>query len=184
MYFIELGIKRVVSNSGLRYQSVVELQHRFHVPQTETTRVDLLRLSDQRSASVKESEAAYVGFAVALCIPALALGLLTPVTNGMYDWQTAIGLFPVGYGYAVILALPFAVPAYLFARRHKLIRWWSTIIAGVCIGTIVDMILSLPCAPLSDCLQKGVHSLVVFGVIGGLAAFVFWVIWRQHRETP
>lgn len=134
---------------------------------------------------MKESEAAYVGFAVALCIPALVGGILTPIMNGKPDWQTVLGLFPIVYLFSALFATPLFIPAYIFAKRRKLIRWWSTIIMGVVIGAVVSMWIGLRCynTPLGVCIKDYAPTTSTWSGVGGLSGLVFWIIWRQHKEA-
>lgn len=90
---------------------------------------------------MKEPTAAALGFIAALSIPALALGLFTPITDGMYQWKTAILLFPVGYGYSALLSLPIAIPAYLLCQAPQANSLVVSTPGGLCDrGSCVDIV--------------------------------------------
>jgi hypothetical protein len=134
---------------------------------------------------MRERSAACIGFLVAAGVPALALGLSTPLTtlNGVRNWAATFDMLPVWYGFTVLLAFPIAVPAYLVGRRYRLIRWWSSVITGIVIGAAVSVVIDLHCSSMWSCIKENYLSTVTMSVLGGMASFVFWFIWMAASAS-
>jgi hypothetical protein len=77
------------------------------------------------------------------------------------------------YGYALFIAAPIAVPAFLVLRKRNLITWWSATFTGA-IPPIALLLAFRFAEPL---------SYFSFSALGGLSGFVFWLVWRMgHRD--
>ncbi|MEW6642139.1 MAG: hypothetical protein AB1586_16660 [Pseudomonadota bacterium] len=135
--------------------------------------------------SVKETTAAIVGFVVVPIIPALVLGILTPVTAEGPSALSVIGLLPIGYFFSAFVTLVLAVPAAFGLRKLGLASWWSASGGGFAIGVFVlvllhwqpgsgDLQTSLANA-IRNSLTKGA---IIYGATGGFSGFVFWLIWK------
>ena len=131
-------------------------------------------------AVVREWIFAAIGFLVAPLVPALAAALTFPVSGGVVKTDIALilRLTVFFYGYAAVVPLLVAVPLFLVFRRMRLIYWWSTALVGFGIG-----ILMLGIVAVSS--EAGFYPIatLLWGGGGALAAFVFWLIWRQGRST-
>lgn len=133
---------------------------------------------------MKETTATVVGFLIVPIIPGLALGLATPITASGPDPITVLGLLPIGYFFSAVATAVFGVPLFLLGRHLKLIRWWSAIVAGFAVGTLVNVVINLG---RLDFLYRQVmsgedRSLLFLGTTGAISGFVFWLIWRQGQE--
>lgn len=125
---------------------------------------------------MKESISTILGFLSAVIVSA---ALLT-----MYVWQTDTSGLCCRNGYfllvlimqlgASVFAAMIALPAFLFLRRIKLVRWWSAMPVGIIIGIIIAYESAYP---------KGsdIDRILGWGIIGGISAFVFWVVWRKGK---
>lgn len=133
---------------------------------------------------MKERTAAVIGFLVAPVVPALALGLFTPITDGKPDFVSVLGLFPIGYFFAVVASTLFGLPAFFLLRRLKLIRWWSAAATGFFIGICIGIALQrpdVPNLPFETWITEAIRSSLAMAAAGGLAAIVFWLIWSKGR---
>ena len=133
-----------------------------------------------RGPALKEITAATVGFLVAPVVPALMLGLLTPVTAERLDWLTVLGLLPIGYFFSAAATIVFGVPTFLVLRRLKQVHWWSVIAAGFAIGTLVGAVVR---PPAKNWMAAATDNFPTFGATGACSALVFWLVWRQGRTS-
>ncbi len=113
-----------------------------------------------------------LGFLIAPLFAATACSVVGAiVTEGDPDrWSMGILVYArIFYFYTFAVTLIIGVPAYLLLNRFDKVTWWSTILAGLLCGALMVSIFD---------------SLNIFVVpIGGLSAFVFWVIWRLDDKS-
>jgi hypothetical protein len=115
-----------------------------------------------------------VGFFVASAIPPALFSIFTPL-SGKLD----IGFladFIVYYPFSVMATVVFGMPTFLLLRRLSLVTWWSTLIGGYAVGTLMAIILGLPNRPET-------RDFVMFGSVGLVSGFVFWMISRRWRHS-
>ena len=124
---------------------------------------------------VRQTTATAVGFLVASLIPAVLFAVFTPMT-GTLDLRSALGTFRVTYPFSAIATILFGAPAFLALRRFGLIKWWSTLGVGFCLGALVAVVMRLPN-------QVDVHDLLTFAPMAAASAFVFWLVWRLGNES-
>jgi hypothetical protein len=115
-----------------------------------------------------------VGFFVASAIPAALFSIFTPLAG-----KLGIGFlidFIVYYPFSVAATVLFGLPAFLLLRRLRLVTWWTTLAGGYAVGTLMAIILGLPNRPET-------RDFVMFGSVGLVSGFVFWMISRCGRDS-
>ena len=126
----------------------------------------------------RELKFTFAGFLAAAVVPALMFGLLTPVTTSWgpvnTDVVSVFALAVPGYFYSSFAAAVFGVPAFLVFRRYNLIRWWSTILAGLAVGAGLSLLFTAP--------QIQWQAVAIWSFSGALAAWVFWLVWRNAAQ--
>ena len=117
---------------------------------------------------------AIIGFLVAAVLPALMLGLLTPVVSRgplNSDPLSVFTLSLAAYPFACLAELLFAVPAFLALLLFNLFRWWTAVASGLLVGAVVDVVIGYP-TPIQP------RHLLLMAMMGGVSALIFWLIWR------
>jgi hypothetical protein len=129
---------------------------------------------------MKEAVATTIGFLVAPLVPALALGLVTPLDSTGPDARVVLGLLPIGYLISLVAMTLLGMPMFLIGRWLHFIRWWSSAAAGFAIGLLMDVLIRLPYLDYfsSSPIGKVAYSFLNMGAIGTLTGFLFWLIWR------
>ncbi|HLX22311.1 MAG TPA: hypothetical protein VKR38_03105 [Usitatibacter sp.] len=117
------------------------------------------------AARMNGANATLFAFVVAAIVPALALALLRVVQTGeLRDMVFAIFFAP----YSIAATVFLAAPAYLLFRWFRWINLWSTLVSGILIGAMVDVLVGAgtldPIGSLLMC------------AIGCLSAGAFWVV--------
>jgi hypothetical protein len=120
--------------------------------------------------SGREAAAATIGFFLAAAVPICVSGTFvflegSEKTGRILEWSLL--LYPFSLGFVIILGLP----AFLALRPFRPGHWWSVGAAGMLLGLGVGAILRLPNPPL-------LQELMTTAPLGGLAAIVFWLVWR------
>lgn len=125
---------------------------------------------------MKEDLCTFIGFLVAAALPALMLGALTLATPNGPTLGMIIGLSPFILIFSALVTGTLGVPAFFLGKRMKLIRWWSASISGFVIGAGASIILQW---------HSGVASATttLYGTIGMISGFAFWLIWRLGQST-
>jgi len=117
-------------------------------------------------------------FCAAPAAAALAFGCISAIssindTGHVYaDWISLGIVLEVS---AVITVL-IAVPAYLVLKRLRLVRWWSALGAGACVGALFAHFSGVQLWPLS-------FGLLAHALIGLCAGTGFWLIYRGADGT-
>lgn len=122
---------------------------------------------------MRKITAAVTGVLVAPLVPATVVALGMPITGDSWDIVNRVVMIPFFYGYSVAAAMLLGVPIFLLFLRFGLLRWWSTIAAGIAIGAAVAFIVFS---------HLTVSGLIIMALHGGVSAFVFWLIWRLGCE--
>jgi hypothetical protein len=119
---------------------------------------------------------AAIGAALVLAslVPALTFSVLTPVLKGQFS-VAQFGLVPVFLVFSVVAIMLIGTPRYFALRALRLVRWWSSLMAGCLGGAVVGLALRLPEAPA----QK---DFLILCPVGAAAAFVFWLVSSSFAE--
>jgi len=117
---------------------------------------------------------AAIGFVVAPLTTAIIGALLAPIGGGRDP--IAFGLIPVFFFFAALATAVFGVPSFLLLRHFKLIEWWSTLLVGLFIGVVSNLISQLPSRPVLS------QNTLNFALIGAMSALSFWLVWRLRGE--
>jgi hypothetical protein len=100
--------------------------------------------------------------------------LFSPIA-GQFDWETTLRIFPVFLVFSVLFVAVLGVPSFLVLLALRLVRWWSTLLAGLFLGALVGVLVRLPNLPQ-------LQDLFVMGGTGTASAFAFWAAWTQRRD--
>jgi hypothetical protein len=125
---------------------------------------------------MKEDLYTFIGFVVAAATPTLALLAMTPATLDGPTLETTIGLSPFILLFSALVTGTLGVPAFFLGRRMKLIRWWSASISGFVIGVGAGIILQWQISIVSA-------NTILYGALGMISGFAFWLIWRLGQPT-
>jgi hypothetical protein len=123
-----------------------------------------------------------VAFLVAPLVAAFGVALAGFVRSTLADlnlFDLAIWTF-VFYIYAAWAAILLGLPSYFLMRKLKIIRWWSTMLVGLIIGILVFVLVD-PRGIVAVWVNPG--GVALWGGIGAVSAFTFWVIWRYGHRT-
>ena len=84
------------------------------------------------------------------------------------------------YIYAAMATVLLGLPSFLILRKLGAIRWWSASLVGAIVGILYLALISNP--PSLSKLSTDPWVTVLWGGVGALSAFVFWVIreWGRH----
>lgn len=118
---------------------------------------------------------AIVGFLVAPFMSA-SIGITQTEVFGDLDVATFFGLLPLFYFFSAVATILFGVPIFLILNRFKLIKWWSTLSAGMLIGALATIIFSFPN-------EIQFKALLTMSSMGGASAFFFWLIWSLGNRV-
>jgi hypothetical protein len=102
---------------------------------------------------MKRKTAILVAFLVIPIIPCIGMGIRTGEIHAVFVFYIPSLFFSFLLGF----------PAFLLTKYLRVIKWWSSVIAGVIIG-------ALPA--LKD------DSFLFYVSLGAISGFVFWLIWR------
>lgn len=121
---------------------------------------------------MRKHVATTLGLLIAPLIAALSLVAIAVAKNGLHLLdESTLGWALIFYCYTLGVTLIIGLPAYLLLNRYGKVTWWSAILVGLLSGAAMVFILDY------------YYFLVV--PIGGLSAFVFWLIWtRGHEVKP
>lgn len=75
------------------------------------------------------------------------------------------------YPFSVAATVLFGMPAFFALSRFRLVKWWTTLLVGFVLGTLVAIVMRLP-NPVD------LHDVVTFAPMAAGSALVFWLIWR------
>lgn len=118
-----------------------------------------------------ELKAAAVGFLVASFIPVVTLMILSAFTEANYSAFSFVDGLLAFYLPTALFVVLFGLPAFVLLRPFAPGHWWSVFAAGFLLGTLVSLVI-----------QQGhlfPKPLLIDGMIGGVTALAFWMIWRR-----
>jgi hypothetical protein len=100
--------------------------------------------------SVTRNTATLVGFLVAPLVSASTAVVVGAATGGASneDPFSAVGLIPIFYFFSFLATILLAVPIYFVLLHYELIRWWSTVLAGILIGSAASALLGVAGGPV------------------------------------
>ena len=116
---------------------------------------------------------AVVALLTSALVPAIVLAVLTPRTGDIThkDLWLVLRMAAFFYPFAVMFAALFGLPTFFLFRRLGILKWWSTLLAGCAIGIVA--ITTVTWGILAG------RYLLLYAVVGGVSALVFWVIWAR-----
>lgn len=89
--------------------------------------------------------------------------------------------------FALVFAVPFSIvfglPAYLLLKRQAWVDLWQTIVAGVCLGAMFGLIVSISFGLDRYSVSSLVGSLGLFAFHGGFVAAVFWILALKDKSS-
>lgn len=133
-----------------------------------------------------ERNATAAAFLISPLVPTVGLAALTLLLKPELNPFWVIGFMPVTFVFSALFMTLFGAPAFLLGKRLNLVRWWSAIIVGSLLGTIVDVVVRWPGTggSLSSWVVADFRSLYVYidTVMGALTGFVFWLVWRRGQS--
>ena len=136
----------------------------------------------KQATVARESGYTAVAFLVAPLVAASIMALSGFAQSGGVAESAALvlGWTFVFYFYALVATLVIGLPGFIVLRKFGLVRWWSSTASGFLIGSLV-LIAIEPSAVTSR-----PNDFAIWGGIGGLSAFVFWLVrlFGQRRLTP
>lgn len=121
-----------------------------------------------------KNKATFLAFLTAPFVSS-AIGITQTATFGPLDLSTFFGLLPIFYSFSFMAMILFGLPIFLLFRRYNVVKWWSTLGAGIIVGALAAVIFMLP-----NAVQIG--GLITMSVMGGASSFVFWLIWNLGSE--
>jgi hypothetical protein len=132
---------------------------------------------------LSETVRVIIGLCVAAAVATTCLVLSAIIPSAGVDISMSVGLSPLYLYFAAAASFIFGFPAYLLGRRLKLINWWSVTVIGSLAGAIIAVILvGMPVGLSSVNLEPLLLPYGLFGVIGAISGFAFWVVWRRVPE--
>ena len=132
-----------------------------------------------------------VGCFLASVIAGALFSAFTWVTDksGIRSLEYAQSLLLVGLLFSSLVTVVIGVPAFLILRRFKLVYWWSAVIGGFLLGSVVGFKTESPEGRFADLLESKNWSLylaskiLTLGAIGAVSAFSFWLIWKKAPSS-
>ena len=113
------------------------------------------------------------GFLIAPLAVSLGMALTIDLkSNSLQDQATEFLLIAiVFYIYPLVFAIIFALPMYLFLNHFGLVRWWTSLIAGLLVGGVGAASL------VEQSLWLGIRLIV----LGGIAGLIFWHLISTYK---
>jgi hypothetical protein len=124
----------------------------------------------KKSIIMKKGSAVIAAFLTAPFISACFAVALTPAVRSQ-GLITFFGFLAIFYVVSAIITGLIAFPTYWFLSRIDKVNVFSIVASGVVTGMLTYVGISFPASTnLSDLLR--------LGMVGGVSAIVFWLIWR------
>jgi hypothetical protein len=136
----------------------------------------------KQAAIAQESGYTAVAFLVAPLVAAFSLALsgFAQGDGVVVSAALVLGWTFVLYFYALVATLVIGLPSFIALRKFGLVRWWSSTACGFFVGALVLIAIDPSAA------SSRPNDFAVWGGIGGLSAFVFWLVrfLGQRKSTP
>jgi hypothetical protein len=119
-------------------------------------------------------------FLVAPLVAAFGLSLANAVRAGSPQFKVVevlVWTF-IFYFYAAWATVLLGLPSFLVLRKLGAVRWWSAAIVGSVVGVLV--LAFIDPRGLSVVAHQGT---VLWGGVGAVSAFTFWLIWTQGQDS-
>ena len=130
----------------------------------------------------RESGYTAVAFFVAPLVAAFSLALsgFAQDDGVVVSAALVLGWTFVLYFYALVATLVIGLPSFIALRKFGLVRWWSSTACGFFAGAFVLIAID------PSAVSSRPNDIAVWGGIGGLSGFVFWLVrlFGQRRFTP
>ena len=111
--------------------------------------------------------------------------LVASLASGSLHGVILGNLYAVAF--ALVFAIPFSIavglPAYLLLKRQAWVDMWQTVVAGVCLGAMFGLIVSISFGLDRYSVSSLVSSLGLFAFHGGFVAGIFWIIALKDRSS-
>ena len=116
---------------------------------------------------MKKITAIIAGCIFAPSTSALIAVALTALKQGA-SFYSLLGLFPIFYLYSLAAMLLFGLPIFLVFLYLKILSIWSSIIAGLFVGSVVAIVIRLP---------NSIHmsDFTTLPLIGATVGVTFWI---------
>jgi len=85
--------------------------------------------------------------------------------------------------FAILFPIVFGLPAYFLLIRQAWVDLWQSIVAGVCLGAMFGLIVSISFGLDRYSVSSLVGSLGLFALHGGFVAAIFWILAHKDRST-
>lgn len=129
---------------------------------------------------MREVISTLLGFAAAALPIAVTFAITSPGMGGGFggDPITTLGLVVLFYFFSLFFTLLFGGPIFIVLRALKLVRWWTSALAGALVGLTVAVIIN-------SRMEEG-YALYLFVccAVGSASAILFWAIWRKGVVVP
>ena len=128
------------------------------------------------SSTSRRTVSTIAAFSLAPLVAALGLVLSGSVNDEFPNPSIAVllGWTIVCYVYAAMATVALGLPSFLLLSKLDAVSWWSATLVGIVVGIIVFVVVNP--GGMSAVLSEA--RSIVWGGVGALSAFVFWVIWR------
>jgi hypothetical protein len=122
--------------------------------------------------SERESNYTVVALLVAPLVAAVGLPLWGFVSDGglTESFASVIAWTFIFYWYALVATVIIGLPCFLLLRKIRLVKWWSSLASGFLVGLLVLLAIDPNAASTRP------NDIGVWGGIGGISAFVFWLV--------
>jgi len=89
--------------------------------------------------------------------------------------------------FALVFAIPFSIvfglPTYLLLKRQAWVDLWQAVVAGVCLGAIFGLIVSMSFGLDGFSVSSLVGGLGLFALHGGFVAAIFWILTLKDTSS-
>jgi len=85
--------------------------------------------------------------------------------------------------YAILFSIVFGLAAYFRLKRQAWVDLWQSIVAGICLGAMFGLIVSISFGLDRYSVSSLVGSLGLFAFHGGFVAAIFWIIALKDRSS-
>ncbi len=67
------------------------------------------------------------------------------------------------------------IPTFVLVRKFWRVNLWTALVAGFLDGVLITIFLFPK--------HLDIHFALIYGLIGAISAFVFWLIWKRGTST-
>jgi len=107
-------------------------------------------------------------------IPIIVVGMVESIFYASFDVVTSIVFSLIAYAMALGFTVLPGYPLYRLLVRINAFRWWTSMLSGAAVGTLVTMLITHP----TDILSSDVPINASASAVSGL---LFWIVqWRAE----